>query len=270
MKENLDHALDECLTQLLTGDERGEESLALRQDSGQAQHPDDLLQLEPLLRLAREIQALPRPEPNPRALRATQARVREAAILKKEEARRGGLVSSWLTGRRLSLAFTRALAVVIAVAVIGFGTVAASADSLPHSPLYPVKRTTERVQLLLTLSSGGKAQLHLFFAERRLNETMRLMSCCQSLDEATLMSMLEETDLAIKMICALPIPEAEPLRNRATELTAYQHTCLSQMKGEVSTEESCVLDEAIAACHCYEQMLTGEVPDMHQPTVVPE
>jgi hypothetical protein len=155
------------------------------------------------------------------------------------------------------------LAVVIAVAVIGFGTVAASADSLPRSPLYPIKRTAERVQLLLTFSPKDKARLHLFFAERRLNETLRLMSCCQSLDNAILMSMLEETELAIKIICALPMPEAGPLVNKALELTTRQHTCLSQMKGEIPTEEWCILDEAIAACRCYGRMLEGEIPDMH-------
>jgi len=250
MKEDLDNVLDERLTQLFAGDKEAEESLT--------QHPDDLPELEPLLRLAREIKALPCPEPHPRALRATQTRVREAAILKKEEARRGGLFPGWLAGQRVSLAFTQVLAVIIAVGLIGFGTVAASADSLPHNPLYPVKRTTERVQLLLTFSPGGKAQLHLSFAERRLNEIMGLMSCCQSLDDAILRSMLEETDLAIKMICTLPMPEAEPLLNKAIELTAHQHTCLSQMKGEVSSEEWCILDEAIAACRCNEQMLEGE------------
>ena len=257
MKENLDNELNERLAQLLVDDEMLEESLAQPQ-------------LEPLLRLAGEIKALPRPEPNPRALRATQARVREAAILKKEEARRGGLFPGWLTGQRISLAFARVLAAVVAVAVIGFGTVAASADSLPHSPLYPVKRTSERVQLFLTFSPGSKAHLHLSFAERRLNETMELMSCCQSVDDAVLMSMLEETDLAIKIICTLPTPEAEPLLNRAAELTAYQHDCLSQIRGEVATDEWCMLDEAIATCNCYEQMLEGEISDMHQPTVVPE
>ena len=241
MKENLDKVLDERLTQSFTEDETVEESLAQSQ-------------LQPLLRLAREIQALPRPEPRPGALRATQARVREAARLKKE-AGRGGLFPRWLAGRRVSLAFAQVLAVVIAIALIGFGTVAASADSLPHSPLYPVKRITERVQLFLTFSPGGKAQLHLHFAERRLNETMMLMSCCQSLDEALLKSMLEETDLAIKMICTLPKPEAEPLVTKALELTAQQHTCLSQIRDKVSSEHWCTLDEAIAACRCNEQML---------------
>ena len=256
MKENLDNELNERLAQLLVDDEMLEESLAQPQ-------------LEPLLRLAGEIKALPRPEPNARALRATQARVREAAMLKKEEARRG-LFPGWLTGQRVSLAFTRALAVVAVAAVIGFGTVAASADSLPHSPLYPVKRTSERVQLFLTFSPGSKAHLHLSFAERRLNETMELMSCCQSVDDAVLMSMLEETDTAIKIICTLPTTEAEPLLNRAAELTAYQHDCLSQIRGEVTTDEWCMLDEAISTCNCYEQILRGETPDMHQPTVVPE
>jgi len=126
------------------------------------------------------------------------------------------------------------------------------------------------VQLFITFSTSGKAQLHLSFAERRLNETMELVNCCHSIDDTTLVSMLEETNLAIKMISALPTPEAEPLVNRALELTAQQHTCLSQMKGEVSTDEGCMLDEAISTCGCYEQILKGETPDMHQPTVVPE
>jgi len=257
MKDDLDRVLDERLAQLLAEDETLEESLA---------QPE----LEPLLRLAGEIKALPRPEPNPRALRATQTRVREAAILKKEKARRGGLFISWLTDPRVSLAFARVMAVIVAMMVIGLGTVAASADSLPHSPLYPVKRTAERVQLFLTFSPSGKAHLHLYFAERRLNETVELMSCCHSIDDAILMSMLEQTDLAIEIICTLPTPEAEPLLNKAAELTAQQHTCLSQIRGEVSTDEWCMLDEAIATCSCYEQMLKGETPDVHQPTAVPE
>lgn len=257
MRENLDNELNERLAQLLVDDEMLEESLTQPQ-------------LETLLRLAREIEALPVPEPNPRALRATQARVREAAILKKEEARRRGLFSSWLTDQRVSLTFARVLAAVVAVAVIGLGTVAASADSLPHSPLYPVKRTTERVQLFLTSSPRGKAHLHLHFAERRLNETMELMSCCHSVDDAILVSMLEETDTAIKIICTLPTPEAEPLFNKAAELTAQQHDCLRQVRGEVETNEWCMLDEAISTCGCYEKILRGETLDMHQPTVTPE
>lgn len=242
MKEDLDNILDERLPRLFAEDETVEESLTQSQ-------------LQPLLRLAREIKALPRPEPRPGALMATQARVRQAAMSKQAERR--SLFPRLLTGQRVSLAFAQVLAVVIAIALIGFGTVAASADSLPHSPLYPVKRTTERVQLLLTFSPSGKAQLHLAFAERRLNETVRIMDCCQSLDEAVLMSMLEETDLAIKMICTLPKPEAEPLVNKALELTAQQHTCLSQIRDKVSSEHWCTLDEAIAACRCNEQMLEG-------------
>ena len=257
MKDDLDKVLDERLAQLLAEDETLEESLA---------QPE----LEPLLRLAGEIKALPRPEPNPKALRATQARVREAAILKKEKARRGGLFLSWLTDPRVSLAFARVLAVMVAMMVISLGTVAASADSLPNSPLYPVKRTSERVQLFLTFSPSGKAHLHLYFAERRLNETIELMNCCQSVDDAVLVSMLEQTDIAIDIICRLPTPEAEPLLNRAVELTAQQHTCLSRIRAEVSTDEWCMLDEAISTCSCYEQMLKGETPDMHQPTAVPE
>jgi hypothetical protein len=96
------------------------------------------------------------------------------------------------------------------------------------------------------------------------------MSCCHSVDDAVLTSMLEETDTAINIICRLPTQEAGPLLDRAAELTAYQHDCLSQIRGEVVTDEWCMLDEAISTCNCYEQILKGETPDMHQPMVVPE
>lgn len=95
------------------------------------------------------------------------------------------------------------------------------------------------------------------------------MGCCQLLG-AVLMSMLEETDLTIKMMLTLPMAEAGPLLDRALELTTYQRICLSQLRGEVSTNQWCVLDEAIAAYHCNEQMLERRIPDVHQPTVAPE
>ena len=254
MKDDLEKALDERLAQLLVEGEAVERSLAQPQ-------------LEPLLRLASEIEALPRPEPNPKALRATQVRVREAVVLIREKGQRRGLFFAWLTDPRISQAFARGLAVIVAMMVIGLGTVAASADSLPHSPLYPVKRTGERVQLFLTFSPSRKAHLHLFFAERRLNETMELMTCCHSVDDAVLMSMLEETDMAIEIICRLPAMEAEPLLDRAAELTANQHDCLRQVRGKIVTSEWCMLDEAISTCNCYEQILRGETPTMHMPTV---
>jgi len=262
MRRDIEKILDDCLIHLLAEGKKLEDCLA--------QYSDHLSQLEPLLRLAKEIRALPRPEPRPPALITAQARVWEAAMLKQRgEGSKARLLSRWLAGRRFSLAYARLLAAVAVAVLIGFSSVVAAANSLPDSPLYPVKRTTERVQLFLTFNPSTKTQLHLSFAERRLDETLRLMDTHRPIDDATLIAMVEETGSAIEMICGLPTAEAYPLLNKAIELTIHQRSCLERMGGGLPCELSCTLDQTIAACPCCNQVTKGEMPSI-QPINEPE
>ena len=50
------------------------------------------------------------------------------------------------------------------------GAVVASADSMPDSPLYPVKLAVEQARLALTFDDAGKAEMHLKFARERVRE----------------------------------------------------------------------------------------------------
>jgi len=61
---------------------------------------------------------------------------------------------------------------VIIVMALGGGamTVSASKDSLPGNILYPVKLTSERVKVSLTVSEDKKVQLHVTNAEERVRE----------------------------------------------------------------------------------------------------
>jgi len=62
------------------------------------------------------------------------------------------------------------VAIVLGVLMMGGGTIAAAGYSMPDSFLYPVKLTTEQVQLTLTPSDIGKAKLCAKFADRRVVE----------------------------------------------------------------------------------------------------
>jgi len=50
----------------------------------------------------------------------------------------------------------------------------ASSSSSPSSPLYPVKMAVEKVRLALISNSGQKAELHLRFAEQKVEEIERI------------------------------------------------------------------------------------------------
>jgi len=62
------------------------------------------------------------------------------------------------------------VAVVLAVSGLGGGTAYASQDSLPGDVLYPVKLGTEQVRLVLATNDAAQAELHLTFANSRVEE----------------------------------------------------------------------------------------------------
>jgi hypothetical protein len=79
---------------------------------------------------------------------------------------------SWFSGWRCSgnLVGPLLLVAILLVIIGGGGTVLASSNSMPDSILYPVKVATENVQMALTFSDIGKAELNAKLADKRVNE----------------------------------------------------------------------------------------------------
>jgi hypothetical protein len=159
MKKNpeFDIILDECLQRLIEGDSI---------EACLSRYPEYAAALGPLLRTAlntlRAAEVRPRPEFRQRAAYEFQNAIREMPVKEK---------------RGSSFIFKPWLAAVIAVAVIllaGGGTVAAATNSLPDSPLYSVKLTTENIRIALTPSALGKAELHARFADKRVDEIIEM------------------------------------------------------------------------------------------------
>jgi hypothetical protein len=165
-ERRLEDALDACLSQLNRG-----ESLEVCL----AQYPALAAQLEPLLSLALRIRAMGH-EPAPAALQEGKERLlREAARLQNARTTARGprfLPPAWLSLQplmRRSMAAV-ALASLLLALVLSWGAVGASAKSLPGDALYPVKRVSEEVRLLLTFDRQMKEQLLTELDERRREE----------------------------------------------------------------------------------------------------
>ena len=169
--EKIEIILTECIREIKTG----KVTLADCLD----RYPSRRRELEPLLKMALNIQ-----EPPPVTLDSGYKQAAKARLLqqirtaKQEKAR--SFKDRFSFGIPPQYAWARvAVAVIIGVIILssaGSGTALAAQNSLPGDVLYPVKTGTEDVRLLVADGSVAKAELNLEFAENRLEELSELVN----------------------------------------------------------------------------------------------
>lgn len=146
--------------------------------------PEDLraaasADMAPLLEMVLHLRAAATPPPDPTAALA-RARQRVLASIEplpaaapaksSVPARTPRWVWPELFPRRLQPAWALALLVLVVLSVLTVGGVRVSAAALPGEPLYPLKRASETVELLLTFDPVAKAERLATLRERRLRE----------------------------------------------------------------------------------------------------
>jgi hypothetical protein len=157
MTQKIEDILDNCIERTLKG-ESIEDCLNT--------YPEQVSELEPLLKTsAAFIQKSSAIQPAPEFKARLRSQLQGMLYAKQREvAEKRTRVPIWY--RRWALIMTSVLAILL----IGVGTVGASTSALPGKPLYPVKLATEEVRVMLASSDMDKAELHVQFAERRAME----------------------------------------------------------------------------------------------------
>lgn len=146
--------LDECLERLLIKGETIEQCLQ--------SYPEQGDELEPLLQTALVTKQASAIQPHPE-FRAKARYQFHSALQEIEQKRRiplFGWQPRWAT----------VVAIVLVLLLAGGSTVVAAGNSMPDNPLYQVKLATEQVQLALTPSALGKAELYAKLADKRVAE----------------------------------------------------------------------------------------------------
>ncbi|MCR4393756.1 MAG: DUF5667 domain-containing protein, partial [Dehalococcoidales bacterium] len=158
--ESFNNLLNECIERIMRG-ETVEECLR--------RYPEQAEELKPLLQTvlkARQVSQI-----QPEAGFKSRARQEfQRAIYEKQASRREK--AGWWHWRWQS-AWAMAIIAVLIV-LLGGGAVVAAAGSMPDNPLYPVKLAAEQIQLSLTFSDIGKAELNAKLADERVNELVYL------------------------------------------------------------------------------------------------
>ncbi len=177
--------LDDWLNRIENGRATTEECLA--------QHPELRDEMEPMLRAAQRLFAVEIEPLSAETVGAIRDRVfSRVPVARKTAAPRGGLGLALPLARLAGV--TVAFVLILTAAMAGVWQV--SADSLPGSPLYPIKRGAETAQLAIARNPAERAYLHMSFALRRVNEGLRLEQVGGQWTESTAAAALGELKLA--------------------------------------------------------------------------
>ncbi|MFC2015133.1 DUF5667 domain-containing protein [Chloroflexota bacterium] len=158
----IDDILDKCLERLLIEGETIEQCL-----SSFPEHSEELKPLLETILATRQVSTIePRPEFRERA------RYQFTAALQEKEQKSSRSLFSWNWQPR----WVTTAAIILLVLITSGSTIAAASGSMPDSPLYQVKLATEQVQVAVTLSELGKAELHANIADKRVTEIVYLVN----------------------------------------------------------------------------------------------
>jgi len=215
---NFENVLDNCLADLRSGQATVDECLK--------KHAGHAAQLEPLLRVAARLQQTPTPAlPDAARLRIEtqlQDHIRQLpprrAVAKPKTAR----VPFY---NLLRWASTVTLTVLLLTVMTG-GIIRAS-GSLPGEPLYSIKTINEQIEAWLT-PPEKLAEMHLKFADRRLNEVTAL-GHLGIVDDLAIIQMESEVRQAMELLPTLPNDKRIRVTQDILEFTERQHYMLATL-----------------------------------------
>ena len=180
----LEEVLDRCILDVQSGRKSVDECLSA--------HPDIRFELEPLLRLIVALQEVPKitaPESfkaaaptrmqnliKSRSAGMDQNQAKVPFHKRYNEAFLGIITKGKLqTGARRLSVIALFVLVILTIALLTNGVVAASANALPGEAFYSTKIALERIELSFSQTDFDDSILYLKFASRRINEASRLV-----------------------------------------------------------------------------------------------
>lgn len=218
-------------------------------------YPEFADRLAPLLKTASLLSsALPEVSPSLDFEEETGAKLLAAVRAKRTELpkkislpfqKRWAIIPVVPAGRQ---AFAKVAAAALVCFMLTGGVVAASANSLPNSPLYVVKKGVEKIQLALTFDEEAKVELHLKLAQKRLDEAEALKEKNQDGEafEICVKDINKNLEQARSLAEGLSAENKEELLAKVTEFAGRESQISKDTTTKVATETSDETKEEIA------------------------
>ena len=247
MKPTIEEALDRCIEQMRGG---------TPVDAVLAAYPEYADELRPLLQTSSALARAPEPAISLHGLMRALSREavkNEPQVEPKHRARFFTFPSPlWL----------RVAASVAVLFFAGWGATSISAQASPGDWMYPVKRTIERVRLLLTVNANNEAELRIVFSERRLAEAVQRFERGEGLDGDLLQAALEDSKLALEEALNMSPQERAQLVSHAGYLTAHQKSVITAIQHKAQPQDQAVANSFSDMCDQRMNWMEGMMDDM--------
>ncbi|MBI3740331.1 MAG: hypothetical protein HY257_01075 [Chloroflexi bacterium] len=224
----IERILDECLNEIRAGRMTIADCLA--------KYPAVAEELAPHLQMAAALEKLPDVQPSPEFTRATRARVLELPPPTRS-ARAQTMLFRFPAWR-----FAFAAVLFVAVAILASTGIANAQVSFPDSPLYPLKRAGEQFELTFAFASLDRIDLHLTFADKRLNEAAQMYQVRRNdLGERALNEYQNEIVFAL----ALAQLQSPDTLRRTTAHVVNQQKDLRALQSQLDLSERATVDNVL-------------------------
>lgn len=219
--QELNNALEDCI-RLMTEDQSTIDDCLKR-------YPHLKKELEPLLGTTNILQTTAPVKPREEFKKSARSR-----LMQKLEAP-VQIDKQRIRPRRMMI---RLLAASLALVLLFSGVAAASTNSLPDSPLYPIKRIVEQAQMLTKTNAKSHAFAHLKLAEKRLTEAEAMIKKKKTkLAKNMIEDMNQEIENALEYILQLNNKDQKILLTKLIKLTEKQQSVLKRLIGQSGENE---------------------------------
>lgn len=124
------------------------------------------------------------------------------------------------------------------------GTAVMAANSLPDSPVYPLKLSMEQARLALTADPAGQATLHLEMAQVRAQEMMQLARRGATPDEAAQTRLRDHVNTALQVAARLNDTQMQDVLTQTRAMVRTQLQQLTQTQAQVGEPAQAALQQA--------------------------
>ncbi len=123
------------------------------------------------------------------------------------------------------------------------GTAVMAAQSLPDSPIYPLKLTMEQARLALASDPTQQAEQYLNMAQVRVEEMVQVALKGEVPDEATQTRLQQHLQQALQLTTQAPAEEMPGVLNQARQMLQIQERELAQTQAQVGEPARAALQQ---------------------------
>ncbi|HEY3373599.1 MAG TPA: DUF5667 domain-containing protein [Candidatus Aquicultor sp.] len=216
MDAGIDNILAQCIDDIENNCKTVEECLRVHENLRE--------ELEPMLAAVESVRRAGCVKPDERRKREAKEKLLAAVEQKRWEAgiaRTPSVSDKKRTGFKLGVLPARTAMVVTLCLALSGGTVAMASSSAPGNPLYPVKRTVERLRITLVRDDLARSKLYLMAAQERVVEINKLKE--GDVRRAELATEAErDVELAETSVGSVAFGEATPAKKLQNDCTHFK------------------------------------------------